>query len=89
MFASESAFNAVTSTQDGDWGSGDVRWKFVDGIQIHSGYGDDEFDMLYEDVEEHWVSIVADLESIPEEFDEYAVDVSNVPNEVIIAHDIA
>jgi hypothetical protein len=89
MFASESAFNAVTSTQDGDWGSDDVRWNFVDGIQIHSGYGDDEFDMLYEDVEEHWVSIVADLESIPEEFDEYAVDVSNVPNEVIIAHDIA
>ena len=89
MFASESAFREVASTQDEDWSLDDVRWKFVDGIQIHSGYGDDEFDILYEDVEDHWVSIVADLESIPEEFDEYVVDVSSVPNEVIIAHDIA
>lgn len=89
MFASESAFREVASTQDEDWSLDDVRWKFVDGIQIHSGYGDDEFDILYEDVEDHWVSIVADLESIPEEFDEYVVDASSVPNEVIIAHDIA
>lgn len=89
MFVNREAFIEVTSNQDGGWSLDDDRWKIVDDIQRFSGYGDDEFDILYEDVEEYWVSIVADLETVPEDFNEYIVETSLVPNEVITAHNIA